>query len=80
MITIQITRTQEQMLNRYVSEHLEKCYDFLYNEENGIVSEDDFSTFAPFCGCQDCVQREMLHACFEFLEKSSILKLDAVIE
>lgn len=76
MITIQITRTQEQMLNRYVTEHLENCYETLFNEQ----SDENFTPFAPFCGCQDCVQREMLHACFEFLEKSSILKLDAVIE
>jgi hypothetical protein len=77
MITIKITRTQEKMLNMYVAEHLDNCYEFNYNQENGIESEDDFLPFADFCGCKDCEQREILHAAFEYLEMSKILKLDA---
>ena len=73
MITIKRTILQEHLLNRYVSEHLEKCSEFMEYENNNLMG--GFEPFAPFCGCQECYQKETLHASFAWLESNAILKL-----
>ena len=75
MITIAITQTQERELNDYVESHIENCLEWQYQLEMGIEPVQ-FEPSAPFCSCNTCFQREMLHAAFHYLEIKGILKLD----
>jgi hypothetical protein len=75
MITIKLTILQEHLLNRYVSEHLEQCSEFMEYENDNLMG--GFEPFAPFCGCQECYQRETLHAAFAWLETNGLIKLES---
>lgn len=79
MKEITITRTQEQELNQYVSQHIEKCFEWLEMVENSedfkLQEGNHFEPFAVFCACDTCVQRETLHAAFKYLENQNLLKL-----
>lgn len=83
MITINITRTQEKALNKYVDEHMNNCYEWMYQSEDDapieVIDEfgNPFQPFDIFCGCNTCIQREILHSAFRFLEENKIMKLDA---
>lgn len=80
MITIHITQEQESELNKFVSEHLTKCFEWLYMVENGedlaFQEGSHFEPFAVFCGCDTCVQRETLSSAFKFLENRNLLRLE----
>ena len=75
MITATITRTQEQHLNMYVSNHIQACEAFMEYENDNLLG--GFEPFAPYCGCSDCLQRETLHAAFKWLEDNGVLRLEA---
>jgi hypothetical protein len=75
MITIAITPNQEREMNHHVESHMENCLEWQYQVEMGI-EPIDFEPFAPFCSCNTCFQREMLHAAFQFLEKEGIMRLE----
>jgi hypothetical protein len=71
MRQIKINREQEKQLNHYVENHLSQCYSVLLDED----CDDSFQSFDVFCGCHTCVQRETLHAAFEYLRLNKILEL-----
>lgn len=43
--------------------HLDACMDAFWREGEGEFED----TIAPFCGCQTCIVREVLHAAWPFL-------------
>jgi hypothetical protein len=46
--------------------HLAACFEALDAEEAGESVDSPAS--APFCACEDCVVREVLHAAFPILQ------------
>jgi hypothetical protein len=74
MIAIKITPAAENELNKYVTQHLDNCDDFLDYENDNLM--DGFEPFAPYCGCGLCRQRETLHAAFKWLEDNDFLRLE----
>lgn len=55
------------LAQKAAEEHLDACYEAMWKAEE----EDDFAVDSPasgpFCGCETCVVREVLHASYEFL-------------
>ena len=59
-------------------ERMIECAEVLYQEENGNVNdptaEDNLS--APFCGCETCVVREVIHAAHDDLEEYFLARIE----
>jgi len=51
--------------------HLHACYAALDARDSGVTRDDvdavDDPASAPFCGCEDCMVREVLHAAWPIL-------------
>ena len=55
-------------------QRLEVCYDLLEQENDGVAIDwSQTEAMAPFCGCQDCVVREVLHAGIGVLSERGLL-------
>lgn len=59
----------EAQAQRAAEEHLAACQEALYAEED--YGDTDVAAgspaIAPFCGCDTCVVREILHAAWPFM-------------
>jgi hypothetical protein len=50
----------DQEIQRKAEEHLQKCWEGLDDCGEGTEGYDRSPAFAPFCGCQTCIVREVL--------------------
>jgi hypothetical protein len=50
----------EQQVQRKAEKHLMACW-----EAEDEPTEHDSPAFAPFCGCQTCIVREVLMVCWD---------------
>lgn len=56
-------------------EHLFKCVEAMYAEEEGIEDVES-PACAPFCGCDDCVVREVLMVAWNDLIAGAIMYIE----
>lgn len=54
-------------IQRKAEEHLMKCQEQLFAEEEGIDPECEVETLAPYCGCETCIVREVLGVAWDSL-------------
>jgi len=57
----------ETAMQRAAEAHLAKADELLWEEEQGVVSENDADLAGPYCGCQTCIVREVLWAAWPFM-------------
>jgi len=53
--------------------HLEACWDAMYAYEDEDAEPGDVvdPSLAPFCGCSDCVVREVLHGAWDIIHEAA---------
>lgn len=77
MIKIALEEAEAEELQKFVQEHIDKCYEQMdydsccndmscYSEEQ-IEELENFEPYGPFCGCDTCQTREYIMATTEFL-------------
>lgn len=49
-----------RQVHHKAKDHLYRCAEVLWDEESGEDTEIESPAFAPFCGCDDCIVREVL--------------------
>lgn len=50
----------EQELQKACEDHLEACYEAMWDDDGNETHEKPSPSFGPFCGCNTCVVREVL--------------------
>ena len=66
-----------QRAHEAVTEHLSGCWEAMYREEQSDDPADwpESPACAPFCGCEDCVLRETLHAAWPVFEADALVRM-----
>ena len=54
-------------IQRKAEEHLMKCQEQLFGEEEGTDTGVEVETFGPYCGCDTCIVREVLGIAWDSL-------------
>jgi hypothetical protein len=58
------------MAHKAAIEHLQACYEAL--DEEAVRPDVEWpDTAGPFCGCDDCVVREVLHAAWPIVVRAA---------
>ena len=70
---VQFPKSPGQQAHEAAMEHLSLMYDLLAQENDTHVEWEDTPALAPFCGCQDCVVREVLFAGIMSLRETGVL-------
>jgi hypothetical protein len=58
-------------IQRKAEEHLMKCQQQLFGEEEGIDADVELETFGVYCGCETCIVREVLGTAWEALVEAA---------
>lgn len=74
MKKIELTVEEAESLQNYVTDHINRCLNDIYGDEN---IEDDWEPYDLFCGCDTCSTRESLMSTFEWLRKNG--KVDVYV-
>lgn len=74
MKKIELTVEEAESLQNYVTDHMNRCLNDIYGDEN---IEDDWEPYDLFCGCDTCSTRENLMSTFEWLRKNG--KVDVYV-
>ena len=74
MIEIKLTDAQAKGLQKFVSTHMENCFETIQADDCSFVTPEGevFEPFGIFCGCETCVTRETLMATFHYLRGNNI--------
>jgi hypothetical protein len=75
MIEVKLTHQEAERLESFVSDHMQMCYNELFDEEN---STEDWQPYDIFDGCETCESREQLMATFDWLRSND--KVDIFVE
>jgi hypothetical protein len=58
-------------IQRKAEEHLMKCQEQLFGEEEGTDTGVEVETFGPYCGCDTCIVREVLGVAWDSLVEAA---------
>jgi hypothetical protein len=58
-------------IQRKAEEHLMKCQEQLFGEEEGTDTGVEVETFGPYCGCDTCIVREVLGIAWDSLVEAA---------
>ena len=59
--------------------HLDECYEALVDETFEVEEAVESPAFAPFCGCNTCVVREVLTVAYPILRQAAVEELRQVV-
>ena len=66
--TVELEEDNYAQAQREAEDHLVRCWDWFYEQQDGEEPKRDDPAIAPFCGCMTCQVRETLAAATPFLE------------
>ena len=75
MIEVKLTHDEAERLESFVSDHMQMCYNELFDEDN---NPEDWQQYDIFDGCETCESREQLMATFDWLRSNN--KVDIFVE
>jgi hypothetical protein len=75
MIEVKLTHQEAERLESFVTDHMQMCYNELFDEEN---NPEDWQPYDLFDGCETCESREQLMATFDWLRSNG--KVDIFVE